>query len=123
MSVLDNLSIYSERKGALEELGVYVKSIYNVLRKLKRSSSVVTDILKALISLPSVNAVSSQHSLLVHSFLCFRNAGCAYKVCICFSQSYGLVLKSLTWIRASMGMYFPCFIRRVEFTAVTLMEQ
>ncbi|CAM8926126.1 unnamed protein product [Rhodiola kirilowii] len=50
------LKSFISDQGALEELGVYAKSIYNVLRKLKRSSAVVTDILKALINLPSVNA-------------------------------------------------------------------
>ncbi|KAJ4702129.1 RING-type E3 ubiquitin transferase [Melia azedarach] len=41
---------------ALEELGKYAKCIYGTLRKLKKNSSLVTDILKALINLPSVNA-------------------------------------------------------------------
>ncbi|KAK6938966.1 hypothetical protein RJ641_032474 [Dillenia turbinata] len=41
---------------ALQELGPYVKSIYKTLRKLKRNSMVVSDILKAMIKLPSVNA-------------------------------------------------------------------
>lgn len=46
-------------EGALEELGVYAKCIYNTLRKLKRNSVAVTDILKALMNLPSINAVNS----------------------------------------------------------------
>ncbi|XWS59788.1 hypothetical protein CRYUN_Cryun08bG0151600 [Craigia yunnanensis] len=41
---------------ALEELGKYAKCIYKTLRKLKRNSVAATDILKALMNLPSVNA-------------------------------------------------------------------
>ncbi|OVA06309.1 WD40 repeat [Macleaya cordata] len=43
-------------KDALKELGMYAKSICKSLRKLKRSSTVVRDILKALMNLSSVNA-------------------------------------------------------------------
>ncbi|KAL4557528.1 hypothetical protein LXL04_035709 [Taraxacum kok-saghyz] len=42
--------------GALVELGCYAKSLYKSLKKLKRSSVVVTDIMKTLMNLPSVNA-------------------------------------------------------------------
>ncbi|KAK6939336.1 WD40 repeat [Dillenia turbinata] len=42
--------------GALQELGPYAKSIYKTLRKLKINSAVVSDILKAIMNLPSVNA-------------------------------------------------------------------
>ncbi|KAJ6920882.1 hypothetical protein NC651_014452 [Populus alba x Populus x berolinensis] len=41
---------------ALEELGKYAKCIYSTLRKLKRSSPVITDVLKSLMNLSSVNA-------------------------------------------------------------------
>lgn len=51
------LKSFIKDQGALEELGVYAKGIYKVLRKLKRNSVVVTDILKALMNLPSVNAM------------------------------------------------------------------
>ncbi|KAA8537516.1 hypothetical protein F0562_027124 [Nyssa sinensis] len=42
--------------GALDELGVYAKCMYKTVRKLKRNSVMVNDILKALMNLPSVNA-------------------------------------------------------------------
>ncbi|XP_027091219.2 putative E3 ubiquitin-protein ligase LIN-1 isoform X2 [Coffea arabica] len=42
--------------GALNELGVYAKNMYKTLRKLKRNSVVVNDLLKALINLPSIDA-------------------------------------------------------------------
>ncbi|KAG5543008.1 hypothetical protein RHGRI_015935 [Rhododendron griersonianum] len=41
---------------ALNELGVYAKCMYKALRKLKRNSTMVNDILKTLINLPSVDA-------------------------------------------------------------------
>ncbi|KAF4377590.1 hypothetical protein G4B88_006870 [Cannabis sativa] len=41
---------------ATRALGVYAKSIYKTLRKLKRNSMVVNDIMKALMKLPSVDA-------------------------------------------------------------------
>uniref|UniRef100_A0A2N9FFD1 Uncharacterized protein n=1 Tax=Fagus sylvatica TaxID=28930 RepID=A0A2N9FFD1_FAGSY len=41
---------------ALEALGVYAKCIYKTLRKLMRNSSVVRDIMEALMKLPSVDA-------------------------------------------------------------------
>ncbi|KAL7175142.1 hypothetical protein ACSBR2_028862 [Camellia fascicularis] len=41
--------------GALNELGVYAKCVYKTLRKLKKNSKMVNDILKALMNLPSVN--------------------------------------------------------------------
>lgn len=41
---------------ALEELGKYAKCIYSTLRKLKRSSPVIADVLKSLMNLSSVNA-------------------------------------------------------------------
>ncbi|PIA57254.1 hypothetical protein AQUCO_00600175v1 [Aquilegia coerulea] len=44
-------------KAALKELGVYAKSVCKSLRKLKRSSVLVTDILKALMNLSSINAI------------------------------------------------------------------
>ncbi|KAJ6352091.1 hypothetical protein OIU76_001329 [Salix suchowensis] len=40
---------------ALEELGKNAKCIYSTLRKLKRSSPVITDVLKSLMNLSSVN--------------------------------------------------------------------
>ena len=43
---------------ALEMLGAYAKSIYRTLRELKKNSVVVTDIMKALMNLSSVDAVS-----------------------------------------------------------------
>jgi hypothetical protein len=43
---------------ALEMLGAYAKSIYKTLRELKRNSVVVTDIMKALTNLSSVDAES-----------------------------------------------------------------
>lgn len=43
---------------ALNELGVYANCMYKALRKLKRNSTMVNDILKTLINLPSVDAVS-----------------------------------------------------------------
>jgi hypothetical protein len=43
---------------ALELMGAYAKSIYKTLRELKRNSVVVTDIMKALTNLSSVDAVS-----------------------------------------------------------------
>lgn len=44
--------------GALADLGVYAKCMYRTLRKLKRYSVVVNDLLKTLINLPSIDAVS-----------------------------------------------------------------
>ncbi|XP_021902519.1 putative E3 ubiquitin-protein ligase LIN-1 isoform X1 [Carica papaya] len=41
---------------ALEELGKYAKCIYKALRKLKRNSAVVADVIKALTNMSSVNA-------------------------------------------------------------------
>ncbi|KAI3757273.1 hypothetical protein L6452_04807 [Arctium lappa] len=41
---------------ALRELGGYAKCMYKTLKKLKRSSVVVSDIMKTLMNLPSVNA-------------------------------------------------------------------
>ncbi|KAJ4843659.1 hypothetical protein Tsubulata_010162 [Turnera subulata] len=41
---------------ALEELGKYARCVYKTLRKLKRNSPVVTDVLKSLMNLSSVNA-------------------------------------------------------------------
>lgn len=43
---------------ALRELGTYAKCIYKPLRKLKKCSLVVADTLKAIMNLPSVDAVS-----------------------------------------------------------------
>lgn len=43
---------------AFEELGVFAKCIYKNLRKLKKHSVFVADILKALMNLTSVNTVS-----------------------------------------------------------------
>lgn len=43
---------------ALEALGVYAKSIYRTLRKLKKYSVVAGDIMKALLNLKSVDVVS-----------------------------------------------------------------
>ncbi|CAK9178413.1 unnamed protein product [Ilex paraguariensis] len=42
--------------GTLDELGVYAKCTYPIFRKLKKNSVVVSDILKVLMNLPSVNA-------------------------------------------------------------------
>lgn len=42
--------------GALAELGVYAKCMYRTLRKLKRYSVVINDLLKTLINLPSIDA-------------------------------------------------------------------
>lgn len=39
-------------------MAVYAKSIWKTLRKLKRSCTVVHDIMKALMNLPSIDAVS-----------------------------------------------------------------
>ncbi|XVF55313.1 hypothetical protein PTKIN_Ptkin06aG0027300 [Pterospermum kingtungense] len=50
------LKTFINDPAALEELGKYAKCIYKTLRKLKRNSAVATDILKALMNLPSVNA-------------------------------------------------------------------
>ncbi|WCJ35094.1 U-box domain-containing protein 26 [Euphorbia peplus] len=41
---------------AVKEMEKYAKCIYRTLRKFKRSSSVITDVLKSLMNLPSVNA-------------------------------------------------------------------
>jgi len=41
-----------------EVLRVYAKSIYRILRKLKKYSTVAADILKALLNLNSVDVVS-----------------------------------------------------------------
>lgn len=64
---------------------MHAKSIYNVLRKLKTNSSVVNDILKALISLSSVNAVSSLNALLVPSFSCVPEMQVVLINCACLS--------------------------------------
>nr|XP_043615658.1 putative E3 ubiquitin-protein ligase LIN-1 [Erigeron canadensis] len=48
--------------GALLELGGYAKCIYKTLKKLKRSSVVVNDIMKTLMNLPSVNAADMWNS-------------------------------------------------------------
>ncbi|XP_031283198.1 putative E3 ubiquitin-protein ligase LIN-1 [Pistacia vera] len=50
------LKTFISDPAALEELGKYAKCIYGTLRKLKRNSVAVTDILKALMNLSSVNA-------------------------------------------------------------------
>ncbi|KAK9059900.1 hypothetical protein SSX86_020604 [Deinandra increscens subsp. villosa] len=42
--------------GALGEIGGYAKVMYTTLRKLKKSSVIVSDIMKTLMNLPSVNA-------------------------------------------------------------------
>ncbi|KAA8528755.1 hypothetical protein F0562_036110 [Nyssa sinensis] len=42
--------------GALDELGVYAKCMHKTLRRLKRNSVMVNDILKALMKLPCVHA-------------------------------------------------------------------
>ncbi|CAI9763800.1 unnamed protein product [Fraxinus pennsylvanica] len=42
--------------GGLDEVGVYTKSIWKILRKLKKSSTAASDILKALMNLPCVDA-------------------------------------------------------------------
>lgn len=43
---------------AHEALGVYAKSIYRTLRRLKKYSAVPVDIMKALLNLKSVDVVS-----------------------------------------------------------------
>lgn len=40
-------------------MGVYAKSIWKTLRRLKKSCTVVHDIMKALMNLPYMDAVSS----------------------------------------------------------------
>ncbi|KAF9589316.1 hypothetical protein IFM89_022643, partial [Coptis chinensis] len=50
------LRSFIDDQDALKELGAYAKTICKSLRKLKRSSVVVTDILKALMNLTSINA-------------------------------------------------------------------
>ncbi|KAK9165179.1 hypothetical protein Scep_000370 [Stephania cephalantha] len=57
--VLATLSLKSfiKDQDALKELGMYAKSICKSLRKLKKNSVAVSDIVTALINLPSVNAV------------------------------------------------------------------
>ncbi|KAJ9186445.1 hypothetical protein P3X46_002017 [Hevea brasiliensis] len=46
---------------ALEELGKYAKCIYKNLRKFRRTSPVITDVLKSLMNLSSVNATELWH--------------------------------------------------------------
>ncbi|XP_071713381.1 putative E3 ubiquitin-protein ligase LIN-1 [Rutidosis leptorrhynchoides] len=48
--------------GALDELGGYAKCMYKTLKKLKRSSVIVNDIMKTLMNLPSVNAADMWYS-------------------------------------------------------------
>ncbi|XP_073263630.1 putative E3 ubiquitin-protein ligase LIN-1 [Populus alba] len=55
LSVLPDTGVKSAAP-ALEALGKYAKCIYRTLRKLKRSSPVVTDVLKSLMKMSSVNA-------------------------------------------------------------------
>lgn len=55
---LEVTKLISLFEGAVNELGVYAKCMYKTLRKLKRNSVIVNDILKTLMNLPSVNAVS-----------------------------------------------------------------
>ncbi|XP_077246554.1 putative E3 ubiquitin-protein ligase LIN-1 isoform X2 [Tasmannia lanceolata] len=50
------LKSFIDDPDALKELGMYAKGICKTLRKLKRCSVVVADLLKALMSLPSVDA-------------------------------------------------------------------
>ncbi|KAG9442581.1 hypothetical protein H6P81_018435 [Aristolochia fimbriata] len=50
------LKSFINNSEALKELGVYAKIICKSLRKLRMSSSVTQDIIRALINLPSVNA-------------------------------------------------------------------
>ncbi|KAK4834644.1 hypothetical protein QYF36_026100 [Acer negundo] len=50
------LKTFIKDPAAIDELGKYAKCIYGTLRKLKKNSVVVTDILKALMNLSSVNA-------------------------------------------------------------------
>ncbi|KAI3464828.1 hypothetical protein Pfo_021491 [Paulownia fortunei] len=42
--------------GGLNEMGVYARSIWKTLRRLKKSCTVVHDIMKALMNLPSIDA-------------------------------------------------------------------
>ncbi|KAL0553368.1 hypothetical protein IC582_007262 [Cucumis melo] len=49
------LKTFISDPAALEELGLYARSINKTLRKLRRSSSVVNAIMKALMNLPSVD--------------------------------------------------------------------
>lgn len=58
MSLQMKINSNSLNIAALEALGVYAKCIYRTLRKLKRNSLVVRDIMEALMNLPSVDAVS-----------------------------------------------------------------
>lgn len=64
MSLQMKINSNSLNIAALEALGVYVKCIYRTLKKLKRNSLVVRDIMEALMNLPSVDAVSGveEHS-------------------------------------------------------------
>ncbi|KAL3505402.1 hypothetical protein ACH5RR_035243 [Cinchona calisaya] len=56
--ILATLSLRSfiTKPGALNAMGAYAKNMYKTLRKLKRNSIVVNDLLKALINLPSIDA-------------------------------------------------------------------
>ncbi|XP_050363758.1 putative E3 ubiquitin-protein ligase LIN-1 [Argentina anserina] len=49
------LKTFVSEPAALEALGVYAKCIYKTLRKLKRSTAVASDIMKALMNLSSVD--------------------------------------------------------------------
>lgn len=73
-------------------MGVHAKSIWRILRRLKKSCTVAHDIMKSLMKLPSLDAVSSNlfcsdfdtksYSSITNSMFCRR--------------SYGLVLKALS---------------------------
>ena len=53
-------------------MGVYAKCIYKTLRKLKGNSAVVTDIMKALMNLSSVDVVSMQWNLSINKLHKFK---------------------------------------------------
>lgn len=77
---------------AAGELGVYAKCMYKTLRKLKRNSVVVNDILKTLMNLPSVNAVSI--SLTIYAKISIiHKYELVWSYALNFRQICGLVLK------------------------------
>ncbi|KDP36916.1 hypothetical protein JCGZ_08207 [Jatropha curcas] len=55
------LKTFVSDPAALEEMGKYAKCIYKTLRKFKRTSPVITDVLKSLMNLSSVNATELWH--------------------------------------------------------------
>lgn len=84
-------------------MGVYAKSIWKTLRRLKKSCTVVHDIMKALMNLPYMDAVSCVLfwigcKMVINPKYTLNYILKVKHTLISFRQSYGPVLKVLSWI-------------------------